>query len=427
MDSLARDICDARDAAVAESVDAFEQCVGSQRAARHYLFLQGLPGPFFRRLGEALRADGARVSRINFNGGDMLDWPGRDAFAYRGTPADWPAWLDRFVRDRGVTDIIVFGDLRPVHRVARVLADRRGLRFVTFEEGYLRPNHVTLERGGVNGHSSFPRGLHALRLIAARAGDLADEVPVANSFRRRASQSAFYYAATHAAAPFFAHYRTHRHASPLREGVAWLRRYVRRGRERRASQAAVAGLAGRRFFLFPLQLEGDAQIRVHSRFDTMRDAVVEVLAAFRDAPEDVALLVKQHPLDPDVDNWRGFVTDRAAQLGLADRVVFIERFDLTPLLKVAHGVVTVNSSVGPLALAAGVPVKTLGTAIYDVPGITADVPLDRFWHAPPPVDAEAFDIFCRALRAKCLVNGGFHGTEALDLLVRNAVTRLRDR
>ncbi len=427
MDNLARDICDARDAAVAESVDAFEQCAGSQRAPRHYLFLQGLPGPFFRRLGEALRADGARVSRINFNGGDMLDWPGRDAFAYRGTPADWPAWLDRFVRDRGVTDIIVFGDLRPVHRAARVLADRRGLRFVTFEEGYLRPNHVTLERGGVNGHSSFPRGLHALRLIAARAGDLADEVPVANSFRRRASQAAFYYAATQAAAPFFAHYRTHRYASPLREGVAWLRRYVRRRRERRASQAAVAGMAGRRFFLFPLQLEGDAQIRVHSRFDTMRDAVVEVLAAFRDAPEDVALLVKQHPLDPDVDNWRGFVTDRAAQLGLADRVVFIERFDLTPLLKVAHGVVTVNSSVGPLALAAGVPVKTLGTAIYDVPGITADVPLNRFWHAPPPVDAEAFDIFCRALRAKCLVNGGFHGTEALDLLVRNAVTRLRDR
>lgn len=193
------------------------------------------------------------------------------------------------------------------------------------------------------------------------------------------------------------------------------------------SRDAVAGLAGRRFFLFPLQLEGDAQIRVHSRFGTMRDAVGEVLAAFRDAPADVALLVKQHPLDPDVDNWRGFVTEQAATLGLSARVVFIERFDLMPLLKVARGVVTVNSSVGPLALAAGVPVKTLGTAIYDVPGVTADVPLDRFWHNPPPVDTEAFAVFCRALRAKCLVNGGFHGTDALDLLVRNAVARLRDR
>lgn len=424
MASLAREISDVT---AVDWVDTNAEAAAGPLAARHFLFLQGLPGPFFRRLGAALRADGATVSRINFNGGDWLDWPGQGAVAYRGTPADWPAWLAAFVAERGVTDIIVFGDLRPAHRAARTLADRRGLRFVTFEEGYLRPNHVTLERGGVNGHSSFPRALHALRLIAARAGDLGDEVPVANSFRRRASQSSLYYAATQAASAFFSHYRTHRHASPMREGAAWLRRYVRRWRERRMSRDAVAGLAGRHFFLFPLQLEGDAQIRVHSRFGTMREAVVEVLAAFRDAPDDIALLVKQHPLDPDVDNWRGFVTERAAELGLSDRVVFIERFDLMPLLKVARGVVTVNSSVGPLALAAGVPVKTLGTAIYDVPGVTADVSLDRFWHAPPPVDAEAFDIFCRALRAKCLVNGGFHGAEALDLLVRNAVARLRDR
>lgn len=424
MASLARAVSDA--APVAQTGPADGRTAGPL-AARHFLFLQGLPGPFFRRLGAALRADGAVVSRINFNGGDVLDWPGPGATAYRGTSADWPAWLATFVAERGVTDIIVFGDLRPIHRTARALADRRGLGFVTFEEGYLRPNHVTMERGGVNGHSSFPRALHAVRLIAERAGELGAEVPVENRFRRRASEAALYYAATHAAAPLFRHYRTHRHASPLREGAAWLRRYVRRWAERRASRDALAGLAGRPFFLFPLQLEGDAQITAHSPFASMRDAVGQVLDAFRHAPPDVALLVKQHPLDPDVDNWRGFVSDRAAALGLGERVAFIERFDLMPLLQVARGVVTVNSSVGPLALAAGVPVKTLGTAIYDVNGITADVPLDAFWRAPPPVDAAAFGVFCQALRAKCLINGGFHGDAALDLLVRNAVERLRDR
>ena len=412
---------------VADDAVARVEPVTAARTARHFLFLQGLPGPFFRRLGAALRDEGALVSRINFNGGDWLDWPGPGAIAYRGTPADWPRWLEGFVDDRRITDIIVFGDLRPIHRAARVLADRRGLGFVTFEEGYLRPNHVTMERGGVNGHSSFPRSLHAVRLIADPAGALGEAVPVENRFRRRAGEATLYYAATHAAAPIFRHYRTHRHASPLREGAAWVRRYARRWAERRASRDALAGLAGRPFFLFPLQLEGDAQITAHSPFASMRDAVVQVLDAFRNAPPDVALLVKQHPLDPDVDNWRGFVTDRAAMLGLSDRVAFIERFDLMPLLRVARGVVTVNSSVGPLALAAGVPVKVLGTAIYDVPGVTAAVPLDAFWRAPPPVDTGAFDIFCRALRAKSLINGGFHSEAALDLLVRNAVARLRDR
>ena len=109
------------------------EAVAGAFAARHFLFLQGLPGPFFRRLGAALRDAGAAVSRINFNGGDVLDWPGQGAINYRGTPADWPDWLAAFVADRGVTDIIVFGDLRPVYRAARALADRRGLRFVTFE------------------------------------------------------------------------------------------------------------------------------------------------------------------------------------------------------------------------------------------------------------------------------------------------------
>jgi len=41
---------------------------------RAYLFLQGPPGPFFLRLGAALREHGFPVHRINFNGGDRADW-----------------------------------------------------------------------------------------------------------------------------------------------------------------------------------------------------------------------------------------------------------------------------------------------------------------------------------------------------------------
>ncbi|MFL9840403.1 capsular biosynthesis protein [Sphingomonas sp. ST-64] len=396
----------------------------SVHAKRHFLFLQGLPGPFFRRLGAALRARGARVSRVNFNGGDVVDWFGQGARSYRGSLAQWPEWLDRFVASHGVTDIVVFGDLRPIHREARILANRLGLQFFAFEEGYLRPNHVTLERGGVNGHSSFPRSLRAAHMLAASTLGREEEIPVENSFPRRARQSALYYAATQCAAAFFPEYRTHRHASPVREGKAWLRRLWRRRRERRDSLDAMLSLAGRPFFLFPLQLEGDAQIRFHSPFESMRDALERVLTSFRTAPEGVSLLVKQHPLDPDVDNWRRIVSDAVAELGLTGRVVFVERYDLAPLLEVARGIVTVNSSVGPLALAAGVPVNTMGTAIYDMPGVTADMPLDDFWHAPPPVDPDNFALFCRALRAKCLVNGGFHGGAALDLLVRSSVARL---
>ena len=114
----------------------------------------------------------------------------------------------------------------------------------------------------------------------------------------------------------------------------------------------------------------------------------------------------------------------AACYGLAGRVQFVERYDLAPLLQRAAGVVTINSTVGPLALAEGCPVFCLGRAVYDIPGVTAGCGLDRFWTEPPPVDAANFETMCRAMRATALVNGGFHHPRALAMLVAGAVRRL---
>lgn len=389
---------------------------------RHYLFLQGLPGPFFRRLGRRLRAEGASVSRINFSGGDWWDWPG--GTPWRGAASDFPAWLDRFVAKRGVTDIIVFGDCRVPHVAARELADRRGLRFHAFEEGYLRPDHVTLERGGVNGHSSFPRSLHALRLLDARIAAPSDPVPVRSDFAPRAREAALHHFFALLGRPLFAHHRNHRHWPAWREAAGWLRRRLRKRRELRDSQAALAALAGRPLFLLPLQIEGDSQLAAHSPFPSIVAAMEHVLEAFREAPPEARLLVKQHPLDPGVIRWRALVTEAAHRIGVGDKVAFIERGELLPLLRAARGVVTINSTVGPLALAEGVPVLAMGDAIYRMEGITAECGLAQFWRDPPTVDPDNFALLCRTLRAKCLVNGGFHSKAALALLVENSAARL---
>nr|WP_257215071.1 capsular biosynthesis protein [Sphingomonas sp. R-74633] len=389
---------------------------------RHFLFLQGLPGPFLRILGRHLRGEGASVSRVNFSGGDWWDWPGGTGF--RGAAADFPAWLEAFVTARGVTDIVVFGDCRGPHVAARELADRRGLRFHAFEEGYLRPDHVTLERGGVNGHSSFPRSLHALRLLDKRIPPPADPVQVRGDFAPRAREAVLHHLFSLLGRPLFPHHSNHRFWPAWREAAGWLGRRLHRHRERRDSLNALASLAGRPTFLLPLQIEGDSQLAVHSPFASVAEAVEHVLEAFREAPPEARLLVKQHPLDPGVIRWRALVTEAAHRIGVGDKVAFIERGDLLPLLRVARGVVTINSTVGPLALAEGVPVLALGAAIYRMPGITAACSLAEFWRDPPMVDAANFALFCRVLRAKCLVNGGFHSAGGLDLLVRGSAERL---
>lgn len=402
-----------------------EAAVVSIAVARstHFLFLQGLPGPFFRRLARRLRASGKRVSRINFNGGDVIDWRIPGGHSYRGGLTRWAEWLEPRLRTQAVTDIVLFGDCRPLHRIAIDVARRCGVRVHVFEEGYLRPHHVTLERSGVNGFSTLPRTINELRAIAAE--DPVAAVPVHGDFTRRARDATIHYLGVFLATPIFPFYRTHRARSFLHEGVGWAVRFMRRRREAAASAEALAGVAGRPFFLLPMQLDGDAQLDFHSRHGTMETALSLILLSFADhAPDDCALVVKMHPLDPNLGGWRRHIGRLARDLAISVRVAFVERAELDPLLDTAAGVVTVNSTVGPLALARGTPVHATGEAIYAVPGLTHGDGLDDFWRNPGAVDAENYAAFRSALMRTCLVNGGFHSESALELLVANSARRL---
>ena len=97
---------------------------GTQRT---FLFLQGLSTPFFVRLAGAIAARGHRIERINLSGGDRVFWPRLGAVDYRGRFPDWRSFLGAFLHERGVSDVILFGDCRPYHRVAVDLARSRGI------------------------------------------------------------------------------------------------------------------------------------------------------------------------------------------------------------------------------------------------------------------------------------------------------------
>lgn len=133
---------------------------------RTYLFLQGPHGSFFRELGLALQRAGHRVLRVNICGGDVVDWHSREAVWYQGRTTDWSGWIGDLMRREGVTDLLAFGDWRPLHREAILVAKLRNIRVWAFEEGYLRPHYITMEEGGVNGNSMLPHSPALLRELA---------------------------------------------------------------------------------------------------------------------------------------------------------------------------------------------------------------------------------------------------------------------
>jgi capsular polysaccharide export protein len=121
--------------------------------ARRVLMLQGPIGPFFQDMACCLTSAGREVLKVNFNGGDLRYFPaGR---AYRGSLENWPAELQKMIMDFRPDACVLFGQDRPIHKTVRqVLASNR-LPALVFEEGYVRPQFVTFEVGGVNALSSF--------------------------------------------------------------------------------------------------------------------------------------------------------------------------------------------------------------------------------------------------------------------------------
>jgi capsular polysaccharide export protein len=404
-----------------------DQAATNRAARRQFLFLQGLHGPFFSRLGQALQSSGHGVSRINFHGGDRLYWALPGALNYRGRARNWPSFIEKCILERQITDIVLFGDCRPLHRDAIAVAARLQIQVHVFEEGYIRPDWVTLEVGGVNGHSTLPRDPAWYREVARGLPPYGPDEAVPSSFRRRATEDVVYNFAQMLSAWEFPFYRSHRPVHPLAEYGGWLWRFAIQPAARRRSAATLQFLAAEKpnYFVFPLQLDTDYQIRLHSPFRGMQPAIELFLRSFAaHAPEGAVLVVKDHPLDNGLVNWRKRVAAVAEKCGIAERVLHLEIGDIGALVRGAAGVVTVNSTTGTLALACGVPVITLGDAIYNIPDVTFQGELDAFWTARTPPDAATFEAFRRVVVARCLVRGGYFSEVGLEMLVRGSQARL---
>lgn len=396
---------------------------------RCFLFLQGPASAFFARLGEALASRGHGVLRVNFNAGDRLFWPHPGALDFAGRPQDWPEVLEHILRRHAVTDLVLFSDCRPLHEAAIPVARAFGCAVHVFEEGYLRPGWITLEEGGVNARSPLPRDPAWFREEARHLPPEPPEVNLSGSFLRRAAEDVAYTLVALSGRRGFPHWRTHRPWHPLHEYLGWLSRGLRRPMARAASAWRLRRVLAEEhvpYWLLPLQLDGDYQIRRHSPYDSMRQVIFEVVGSFaRAAPSGTRLVVKGHPLDNGLVRWGAVVRQAARAAGLpADRALYLGEAPFGPLLGPARGVVTVNSTAGLQALAAGKPVVTLGHALYDLPGLTWQGRLDAFWTDAGAPDAALVDAFRRVLVARSLIRGGFFSEAGIRAGVESAIRRL---
>jgi len=175
----------------------------------------------------------------------------------------------------------------------------------------------------------------------------------------------------------------------------------------------------------PLQLNNDAQIREHSPFADMPEVLRVVLESFaRAAPVGTKLLIKNHPLDYGTVDYPRVINEFAREFALERRVAFIESGPLASIVARCAGVVTVNSTVGSVALDQSRPLFTLGEAIYHMPGLSFSGMLDEFWqHAEAP-DSALYQAFRRVVMHATQINGGFYTRPAIEIALRNVLPAL---
>jgi capsular polysaccharide export protein len=123
-------------------------------------------------------------------------------------------------------------------------------------------------------------------------------------------------------------------------------------------------------------------------------------------------------------SWQRVTERLATARGVAERVIYLHDGDLAALLRRARAVVTINSTVGTLALGEGLPVIALGQAIYDFAGMTYQGEIDDFWEQGTPADPALFDAFRRVLGARALIYGGFFSEQGLGAAVAGSIAKM---
>ncbi|XXN62589.1 capsule biosynthesis protein [Enterobacter ludwigii] len=377
---------------------------------KKYLLLQGPMGPFFSDLASWLNSIERETINVVFNGGDRFYCRQRHVLTYLKPLSAFPDWLSEIYQQSGFDSILCFGDCRPLHQAAKCWAQDKHVRFLVFEEGYFRPNFITLEEGGVNAYSLLPRDTEFYHALTA-SSPLVYNKNAASSVKRIA-HAVWYCLMCGYHQHDFVNYQHHKSISIWYETKCWIRSCWRKVAYRLKQQSALNKIKKEmsgRYYLAILQVYNDSQIFHHSPYADIEDYIRSVILSFcQSAPQDSYLLFKHHPMDRGHRNYAQLIKSVSLKSGVSTKVIYVHDLPLDDLLSHARAVVTINSTVGLKALAKIKPLKVLGRAMYDIRGMTYQGCLDDFWLAEFQPDAILICKFEKYLRENTQLNMEFY-------------------
>ncbi|WP_274219774.1 capsule biosynthesis protein [Pseudovibrio exalbescens] len=335
---------------------------------------------------------------------------GTPSHNYWGRLRSWREYLERLVDLHQITDIVYYADRRPYHRIAQAIARERGINAYAYEFGYLRPDWITLEKWGMGAYSHFPDDPQKIRSLAANVQVEWPSDRYPHPFIQEATSEVVYNLIPVFFPYLYPFYERDRYYHPIKDYFSYIPRLARSTKSETMADQIVEELtaSNRPYFVVPLQMQSDYQIRHHSPYVHLSEMIDEVMQSFKHyAHKDALLVFKIHPFDNNCENWPKVISGLASHYGCRERIRVLDGGNLHQLLAHSQGTVLVNSTTGLQALNLGIPVKTLGIAIYDIEGLTCQLPLDKFWNNATKPDPALNQDLRKLLAASIQVHGSF--------------------
>lgn len=315
------------------------------------LFLQGPVGSFFSRFSSYIQNEVNSVTHVNFCTGDKifnLKWPHID---YKNDISEWSEFLSELVSKNKITKVYLMNDCRPYHSIAVEVFKELGILFWVFEDGYFRPNHITLEAFGVNGNSCFESFKETPNLLEDDSFFI--KKPVLNKNFERV----IYSLASIFDIFLFKKYKAYRKIDPFSKFKEILCNYIIGIKKNSNSQIIKTN---DKIILAILQVDDDTQIRYHSLFKSNLEFISFIIESVCQDNNSYHIIFKSHPLD--------FISTHKNEKNLhklgVSNASFVYKSDLDQLMEQADKVICINSTAGMRAIQANKDTFLCGDAVY---------------------------------------------------------------
>ena len=354
----------------------FEKIIDIQKdlVNKNIIFLQGPMGYFFNDLSSYFfKKYKTNSTHFIFNGGDLYFNKNKKNILCKNNLKKNTTCILKYILENNISSIFLFGDERAIHKylINKIKKINKNINIYVFEEGYIRPYYVTLEKNGVNANSNLFKKFNFNDL------NLYEEMKL---FKHPEHFSSRYYKMVYYASIYylymkifkykFKHYKHHRNPSPFYELKYAFINIFKKLRNKIIEHKYLNFLKNdikNNYIFFPLQVHDDFQLRSHSKFRNTENSIKYVLKLYKKYNCQEYLVIKHHLMDRGKKDYSKLIQDEIKKLNLnKEKIIYFYDVHLPTCINNAKKCITVNSTVGLSSILSGKNTLFIGESIFNI-------------------------------------------------------------